>query len=66
MTRQTKTKITIRLDNDIVDYFKSNGEGWQTRLNNFLKDYIKLVELEKNVRLWQYLFHQNFGNIIKK
>ena len=32
-----KTRITIRLDQDIVERFKATGPGWQTRLNNALK-----------------------------
>ena len=37
----TKTKVTIRLNPDIVDYFKARGKGWQTRLNEALQEYIK-------------------------
>jgi len=37
----TKTAISIRLSPDVVEYFKSTGKGWQTRLDNVLKDYVK-------------------------
>ena len=37
----TKQQVTIRLDPDIIDYFKSEkSDGWQTRLNQALKSYI--------------------------
>lgn len=37
----TKQPVTIRLDAPIVDYFKSTGKGWQTRLNDALNQWIK-------------------------
>ncbi|WP_044412708.1 BrnA antitoxin family protein [Thiomicrospira microaerophila] len=36
-----KQPVTIRLDAPIVDYFKSTGKGWQTRLNDALNQWIK-------------------------
>ena len=33
----TKAKVTVRLDADIVDYFRGTGRGWQTRLNEALR-----------------------------
>lgn len=35
--KATKTPIYIRLDSDIVDYFKSCGKGWQTLINDTLR-----------------------------
>jgi uncharacterized protein (DUF4415 family) len=32
-----KRAISIRLDSDIVDYFKNTGKGWQGRINAALK-----------------------------
>jgi uncharacterized protein (DUF4415 family) len=37
----TKTAIAIRLDPDIIAYFKNQGRGWQTKLNEVLDDYVK-------------------------
>ncbi len=34
----TKEKVTIRLDSDIVAHFRDSGPGWQTRLNDTLRD----------------------------
>ncbi len=37
----TKQQVTLRLDPDIIEYFKSaTSDGWQTRLNQALKSYI--------------------------
>lgn len=35
---QTKERITIRIDADLADHFRATGKGWQTRLNNVLRD----------------------------
>ena len=32
-----KISTTVRLDADVVDYFRSEGRGWQTRLNAALR-----------------------------
>lgn len=32
----TKKSVTMRLDPEVVDYFKSGGPGWQTRMNEVL------------------------------
>lgn len=34
--QQPKQSVTIRLDAEVVDYYKSGGPGWQTRLNDDL------------------------------
>ncbi len=36
-----KQAISIRFDSEIVEYFKSQGKGWQTAMNNALKEWIK-------------------------
>lgn len=38
---QTKVSVTIRLHPAVLDYFKAGGQGWQTRLNEALHEYIK-------------------------
>ena len=35
-----KEKISIRLSAEVLDYFKSQGNGWQSRINEALKDHI--------------------------
>lgn len=42
-----KTRINIRLDEDIVEYFKSQGRGYQTRINDVLKAYVLSQQLKE-------------------
>lgn len=35
--KNTKKQITLRLDADIIESFKSEGTGWQTRMNDALR-----------------------------
>lgn len=35
-----KKRITIRLDEDIVEYFKEGGTGYQTRINDVLRAFV--------------------------
>lgn len=35
-----KKIITIRLDRDILAFFKAQGEGYQTRINEVLREYM--------------------------
>ena len=37
----TKERITIRLSRDVVNQFRASGEGWQTRVDAALKDWLK-------------------------
>jgi uncharacterized protein (DUF4415 family) len=33
-----KVPVYIRLDSDIVEHFKSGGKGWQTKINDALRN----------------------------
>ena len=33
----TKVLVTLRLDRDVLEHYKSGGRGWQTRINADLK-----------------------------
>ncbi len=35
-----KERLTIRLDSDIVDWFKIRGRGYQTRINAVLRAFV--------------------------
>ena len=37
-----KEHVNIRLDADILQTFKRTGSGWQTRLNDALRDWLKV------------------------
>lgn len=36
-----KILLSVRYSPDVVEYFKSTGEGWQARMNEVLKDYVE-------------------------
>jgi len=36
-----KVQVTLRLDADLLENFKSTGAGWQTRVNDALKSWSK-------------------------
>jgi uncharacterized protein (DUF4415 family) len=36
--RQKKTTVTMRLDADVVAWLKASGEGYQTRINAYLRE----------------------------
>ena len=36
----TKERITIRLSPDVVETFRATGEGWQTRMDAALKEWL--------------------------
>jgi uncharacterized protein (DUF4415 family) len=35
-----KERINIRLSHDVIEHFKSEGEGWQTRIDTALRQFI--------------------------
>lgn len=36
-----KVHINIRFDRDVVEAFKTTGTGWQTRMNEVLRQYVQ-------------------------
>lgn len=36
----TKEQITMRIDADVLEWFKARGKGYQTRMNAVLKAYV--------------------------
>ena len=34
-----KSQVTLRIDNDVLTWFKKQGTGYQTRINSLLKAY---------------------------
>lgn len=36
-----KVLLSVRYDKDIVDAFKARGPGWQTRMNEALREWLK-------------------------
>lgn len=35
-----KKHISLRLDQDVIDFFKRNGQGYQSKINAVLKTYV--------------------------
>ncbi|MDA8060117.1 BrnA antitoxin family protein [Leptospirillum ferriphilum] len=38
---QKKVLLSVRYSQEVVDYFRSTGEGWQTRMDAVLKEWIE-------------------------
>lgn len=36
-----KKSTTIRLNPEVIDFFKSKGKGWQTEINDVLQEYVE-------------------------
>ena len=40
----TKKQVTVRFDPDIIDWFKDQGPGYQSRMNDALRHYMNKNE----------------------
>ncbi|MCX5936375.1 MAG: BrnA antitoxin family protein [Pseudanabaena sp. LacPavin_0818_WC45_MAG_42_6] len=38
---KNKAQITLRIDSDVLDWFKSQGRGYQTQINSLLRAYME-------------------------
>jgi uncharacterized protein (DUF4415 family) len=38
----TKQQVTLRLDRDVLEKFRSTGDGWQSRINEALRKAVKV------------------------
>ncbi|HIJ85644.1 MAG: phage associated protein [Magnetococcales bacterium] len=36
----TKERITIRISRDVLEVFRATGSGWQSRVDDVLKDWV--------------------------
>ena len=41
VTLPTKVAVGLKLDQDVLDWFRSNGRGYQTRMNAVLRRYME-------------------------
>jgi len=39
--RAKKVLLSVRYSAEVVEYFKSTGEGWQTRMDDALKEWVE-------------------------
>ncbi|MBI3912629.1 MAG: BrnA antitoxin family protein [Chloroflexi bacterium] len=44
----TKRQLTLRLDSDVIEWFKRQGHGYQTKMNASLRTYME--EHNKTIR----------------
>jgi uncharacterized protein (DUF4415 family) len=45
-----KKAISIRIDEDVLDYFKTDGAGYQRRINAVLRSYMQQKKSKKRKR----------------
>jgi uncharacterized protein (DUF4415 family) len=45
-----KEQVTVRLDADILEWFKQQGRGYQTRMNAVLRSYVEARKDEPTVK----------------
>jgi uncharacterized protein (DUF4415 family) len=43
-----KADLHMRLDRDVLDYFRSTGKGYQTRINAVLRSYVKRMRRDES------------------
>jgi len=43
-----KQAVSIRLDRDVLDFFKAGGKGYQSRINAVLRSYMDEIKKLKN------------------
>jgi len=41
-----KKQITLRIDDDVIMWFKSQGEGYQTHINQLLREYMTVQKTQ--------------------
>src|SRR5690606_27872690 len=39
---ESKERISIRIDQDVLNYFRERGPGYQTRMNAVLKSFVEI------------------------
>lgn len=40
-SEKTKQLVSIRYSHEVIAYFKSTGDGWQSRMDNILLQYVE-------------------------
>ena len=43
----TKDKITVRIDHDIIEWLKSQGAGYQSKMNSILRQFMLTKQRQK-------------------
>ena len=45
---ETKERITLRVDKEVLDFFRTGGQGYQTRMNAVLRAYVEAQHSKKS------------------
>jgi uncharacterized protein (DUF4415 family) len=45
-----KQQVTVRIDGDVIDWFKAHGPGYQTRMNAVLRAYVEAKKRQPTKR----------------
>jgi uncharacterized protein (DUF4415 family) len=43
---ENKQQITLRIDADVLEWFRATGKGYQTRINSVLRQFVGLQKLK--------------------
>lgn len=46
-----KSQVTLRLDREVLGYFRETGEGWQTLMNDVLRAHVAISEAMRSSKL---------------
>lgn len=44
----TKERISIRLSREVTEHFRATGDGWQSRIDEALRDWLRIHSLRKS------------------
>lgn len=44
ITPASKERVTLRVDRDVLEYFRRGGQGYQTRINAVLRAYVQMQQ----------------------
>ncbi len=47
---EPKRQMTVRLDGDVIEWFKATGKGYQTRMNAVLRSYVEAQKRQELAR----------------
>jgi len=47
---QSKSQIALRLDDDVIAWFRTQGAGYQTRMNAILRSYMESATILRRAR----------------
>ena len=45
-----KEQVTLRIDQDVLEYFQAEGPGWQDRINAALRTFLRTQKLDRGIK----------------